>query len=186
TVALRPSREHSPDRSHEAGRVAGCGSMPPHMHRSLWAMEGLGFFEAEKAHKRREALPRLREDGWPAISEGVFHLGASLAEAIRALRGVRGPGSSASLASALNQFLDFCDRGAPEGCAGVAVEGLGFVARTLFPSVLLGLDRELQKSGDDLTGYFWHGIGRGLYFLFPRALFSHESTSLALRKAKQE
>jgi hypothetical protein len=66
------------------------------------------------------------------------------------------------------------------------MEALGFVTRTLFPAALLNLDRELQRYGCDATSHFWHGVGRGLYFLFPRALFSNSSPSGVLKRAAEE
>src|SRR5262249_30081152 len=47
---------------------------------------------------------------------------------------------------------------------GAAYESLGLVARTFHPELIADIDRELQQGADDILGYFWHGIGRAIYF----------------------
>ena len=153
----------------------GPGSASPDRCRSLWAIEGLGFFEAERTYSNDGALPRLAVDGLPPVSASVFLLGVHLAAAIRVMRGTRAGHSP---------FLDI------DGRDGLAIEALGFVTRTLFPAALgtlsSSLDRQLQKENSEAMEHFWHGVGRGLYFLFPRALFSAGSRSVAVEKAAQE
>jgi hypothetical protein len=171
-----------PGNAQFVGRTIRKTSASTDFYRSLWATEGLGFFEAERSYRSNGPPPRLTVDGLPPVSASVFLLGVHLAVAIRRLRGV-GSGNSVSWDSALHEMLDFNAR---EGDVGLAIEALGFVTRTLFPGALLHLDRELQRYSCDAAGYFWHGVGRGLYFLFPRALFSNNSRYGALKRAAQE
>jgi len=50
----------------------GPGSASPDRCRSLWAIEGLGFFEAERTYSNDGALPRLAVDGLPPVSASVW------------------------------------------------------------------------------------------------------------------
>src|SRR5262249_28606752 len=43
-------------------------------------------------------------------------------------------------------------------------EGLGLVARNLYPHLIAEIDRELSQMGNNLIDYFWHGVGRAAYF----------------------
>jgi hypothetical protein len=47
---------------------------------------------------------------------------------------------------------------------GAAVESLGLVTRTFHASLVRDVDRAIG-SNPDLRGYFWHGVGRAIYFL---------------------
>jgi len=153
-------------------------------HNAVWATEGLGFAEGEAAWKRNPAAPELRvdpaEEALPAPGKAVRHLGVSLAIARLLLQ------TSASLGAVVERFLDLCVRNAPEGYAGVAVEGLGFAVRMVYPQRLLDADLELQETAGDLVSYFWHGVGRGIYFAFPRAWYSRGPGSAALETAMRD
>src|SRR5262249_30598697 len=47
----------------------------------------------------------------------------------------------------------------------IAFEALGLVVRNLYPGLIAPLDRYFSNRDEDLLAYFWHGIGRGTYFL---------------------
>jgi len=112
----------------------------------LWVTEGIGFLRAESAVK-----------GGPAQGDLVpLHTGMGLKFACRAMEG---PGP---VAPRIARFLDLCDRHALDGYRGACYEALGLVVCNLYPESLLRCDKALDEP---LRGYFWHGVGRGLYFI---------------------
>jgi hypothetical protein len=157
---------------------------------ALWATEGLGFRVAEAALKVNQCpvkfLSCQKFGPLPTSSLAAIHVGVSLSVSKRLLNMAREPGTSFSLSDAIRIFLENCESQCPEGCTGVAVEALGLVVRTLCPQWIIEVDRELEQIDSTLVAYFWHGVGRGLYFIFPPALYSHGSHSIALEKAWQD
>jgi hypothetical protein len=155
---------------------------------ALWATEGLGFRVAESAIKLQTCpiqFLKTQEFGMlPASSSAAVHVGVSLSVGKYLLNRAKQPGMS--LSEAVRIFVERCEGLSPDGCTGIAVEALGLVTRTLFPAWLNSVDRELQEIDPDLVGFFWHGVGRGLYFIFPPSLYSQGSHSIALEKAQQD
>ena len=50
------------------------------------------------------------------------------------------------------------------------MEALGLVTRLRCPELVRIVDWRLSAIDPELVGYFWHGVGRGLYFLPLNAL----------------
>jgi hypothetical protein len=57
----------------------------------------------------------------------------------------------------LDQFLR-CARQLEGGYAEAAYEALGLTARNLYPHLVPAVNRQLSEMGEDLRGYFWHGV----------------------------
>ena len=157
---------------------------------SLWATEGLGFLVGEVALKAKQCPLHLlschKTSALPVSSRAAIHVGISLSVGKRLLAAVREPDSRNSLSNAVRKFVAICEERSPAGCGGIAVEALGLVVRTLHPQWLTDVDRELEEIDSNLIGYFWHGVGRGLYFLFPPVLYSQGTHSIAVEKAWQD
>ena len=157
---------------------------------ALWATEGLGFQMAEAALKVNQCPLQLlschQTNALPVSSRAAIHVGISLSVAKRLLNAAMQPDSKISLRKAVKNFVELCESRSPEGCTGVAVEALGLAARTLSPHWVNKIDLELCKIDRNLISYFWHGVGRGLYFLFPPTLYSQDSHSIALERAWQD
>ncbi len=66
------------------------------------------------------------------------------------------------------------------------MEALGLVTRLLYPQIVRIIDWRLSAIDPDLVGYFWHGVGRGLYFLPINALPCTSSTWRAVEMAQEE
>jgi hypothetical protein len=89
-------------------------------------------------------------------------MGWGLALAGRSMRSARAgitPGES------LRSFAAACREFAPPGLSGAAFEGLGLVARLQWARSVPVLARALEEIDCELEACFWHGVGRGLYFL---------------------
>jgi hypothetical protein len=110
-------------------------------------------------------------------------MGWGLALAVRALASVRAgmpPGDS------LRDLAAVCREHAPAGLAGVAFEGLGLVARLRRAEIVPLLGRTLADVDRDLEAHFWHGLGRGLFFILADAVSWGSPSGRALDRALRE
>jgi hypothetical protein len=124
---------------------------------AVWAMEGASYYHARRGGRLRTSMvQRMPRAAWLTL-----HTGAGLAWAEAALRSAR----SAGVQHMLDDFWDCCRREALDGYHEAAFEALGLVAVTLYPHLVSGMADCLGRASDDRSGLFWHGVGRGLYFL---------------------
>jgi hypothetical protein len=136
-------------------------------YRAVWATEGLGYHLGLKLFEQGKGLRNLLTDqskGLPERSLAPLHAGMGLAIARRLMETIR-PGSHESeIRRMLEQFVIACRNNSKTGYTGAAYESLGLVMRTLYPQMIPESDRQLKEIDEDLLGYFWHGVGRGIYF----------------------
>jgi len=140
----------------------------------LFVLEGVGYVRGTAAGPP------------PAPDEAALipvTMGWGLAQAVRALRSVR---AGAPPIESFRELAGVCRELAPPGLAGVAFEGLGLVARLrrakavpLFARVLADMDR-------DLEAHFWHGVGRGLFFILADAIPCGSPSGRAFERALRE
>jgi hypothetical protein len=135
---------------------------------ALWAVEGLGHYYGEQALRGGPA-PRglLTGPEATAVRSGalvMLHPGIGLAFAQSLLGPVKPDNAASALPSVLRDFVALCRDNSQPGYIGGAYESLGLVARTFHRDLIADIDRELRQSAGELVGYFWHGVGRALYF----------------------
>ena len=161
--------------------IAAAAALDPYA--SVWTTEGLGYCEAESCRLRGARPCGLISAALPSHSLIPLHAGMGLSLACRSLE------SAAPLADRLASFQDLCAANALDGYTGVCCEALGLIARNLHPELLLPIDRLLERDPDRL-GYFWHGVGRGIYFVptnFPTlASAPWRSVNMALAEPPHE
>lgn len=149
-----------------ASRVAAAAMLGPYA--SVWHVEGLGFGHAEAEWRSgaplRGLLAPRRTGDLPSASWIALHAGLGLALASRVLQTLEPRASGARLRGALARFTGLCRDNALPGYGEVAFEALGLAARTLRPSLVAAIDRELPGFEPGLAAWFWHGVGRGAYF----------------------
>ena len=132
----------------------------------LWIAEGLGHRHAERSWEEGRAPRRLLLDHrLPERAMVALHAGMGLSFASRALERLDLDSSGPRLRAALGEFVDLCKRNSRPGCLEAAIEPLGLAVRTLRPWLALPFDRELARVDRRLPGLFWHGVGRGIYFI---------------------
>jgi hypothetical protein len=102
---------------------------------------------------------------------------------VRALRSMR---AGAPPGDSLRELAGVCRELAPPGLAGVAFEGLGLVARLRRAKAVPLFARVLAEMDGDLEAYFWHGVGRGLFFILGDAFPSGSPSGRALERALRE
>lgn len=160
-------------------------------YQSLWAVEGAGHDHAagfwRRTDRPREVLTARELDGLPEESLLMLHAGMGLAFAEH-LMGEVGPASPRSeLRHALARFIALCQDNAREGYADAALESLGLMVRCFYPDLTRPVDRELRALDDEtLLGYYWHGVGRAIYFLPIQFLPGYGSVRHAVRMAERE
>lgn len=137
--------------------LARLAAWPPHP--ALFALEGLGHALAGARGLAPDGLlAGLDREGVPPSRWIPLHTGLGLALAGSTpwtlLAGRR-------LDDALERFIGLCHHHARPGYARAVFEALGFVGRTLHPGAVARLDGSLSR---ELKAFFWHGVGRGLYF----------------------
>ncbi len=157
-------------------------------YRAVWATEGLGYYLATRISEQGEAPRNLlndRREELPARSLAALHAGMGLAIANRLMKTIS-PGSHESESRrVLDQFVMACRDNSRPGYIGATYESLGLVARNLYPQLISKLDHELCKMDEDLVGYFWHGVGRGIYFA-PTNFLPHGNSGRAVKMTCQE
>jgi len=87
-----------------------------------------------------------------------------LSFANRILETITPQSSESKIREAVRQFVVLCRNNARDGYAGAAYESLGLVARNLYPEIVQIIARQLSETGNELVAYFWHGVGRAIYF----------------------
>jgi hypothetical protein len=94
----------------------------------------------------------------------MLHAGIGLAFAQALLAPVTPGNSATALGPALRTFVRLCRENSRPGYVGAAYESLGLVAQTYHPDLVAEIDRWLPQTAGGLLGFFWHGVGRALYF----------------------
>lgn len=132
---------------------------------ALWAVEGLGHAYGDSFWSRGLTpegilLPANAPD-LPAKSLLMLHAGIGLSFAQHLLNGV----GEAELDSRVAEIVRLCRGSSRPGAVGAAYESLGLVTRTFHAGLVPAVDRALARAAPELRGFYWHGVGRALYFL---------------------
>lgn len=126
-----------------------------------WATEGLGHYytrlrTAGHVSGRildHETTQRLLPESMVPVHAGM---GLALAEMMLAQR--------QNNAITVETFLRLCRENASPQFLGTTIEALGLVVRNLYPELMESLSQHFWHTDQELFEYFWHGVGRGIYF----------------------
>lgn len=133
---------------------------------SVWATEGVGHYLADRYlvdHDDPHALMSCPDFlGVPQASLVPLNagLGLALAEWFLDTADRERPIDRRVIAT----FVELCSNNCSPGYEGAGFEALGLAARSLHPHLISPIDALLSSYYPDLLDYFWHGIGRALYF----------------------
>lgn len=150
-------------------------------YRSVWAAEGLGYANAESVWGAGRAPGRLLGTSGLRGAFLPLHTGAALSFAGRLLAT-----EEARTQEGVARWLTLWEGSTRAGYAGLAAEALGLVARNLYLHLVGRLAGILAALDPVLAEYFWHGVGRGLYFAPTHALPNSGSHRRAFEKAWRE
>ena len=94
----------------------------------------------------------------------MLHAGIGLAFAETVLASLSTSTPAGAVRAKIEEFLRLCRDNSRPGYIGAAYESLGLFTRSFHESLVPIIDCELQPFGDELLGYYWHGVGRAIYF----------------------
>ncbi|HZG52996.1 MAG TPA: hypothetical protein VEZ40_12740 [Pyrinomonadaceae bacterium] len=135
----------------------------------LWAVEGLGHLYAltfwGKGRPIRGILRDERADALPAKSLTMMHAGMGLGFAQQLMNTITPYRPEREIRRVVAEFIALVDDNARDGYEGAAYESLGLVTRFWHPQMVGVVESHLRDIAPHALGYFWHGVGRSLYFL---------------------
>jgi hypothetical protein len=140
---------------------------------SVWVAEGVGYHVTSEVCSG-PVLPRQflvsRCGTLPPWSLISLHAGMGSAIAAHVLEQLRDDSTAAACSDAVGAFESLCVANADPEHLEVALEALGFVARSMFSELLPSLTACVRSSRPMLVPLMWHGIGRAIYFAPTSAL----------------
>ena len=158
-------------------------------HRSIWATEALGHYHTETYWEHAGVPTSIVADnvhGLPAQTMTALHAGMGLSLANRLLKTIEIRNPEIRVHDVLVQFIELCRNNSQPGYVGAAYEALGLVTRNLYPQLVQVIDRQLQKIDETQVGYFWHGVGRAIYFAPTNFLPFNNAPWRAVEMAQRE
>jgi hypothetical protein len=131
-------------------------------YRSVWAIEGLGHHGTNIALQSnvlpKGLLQKGATRGLPESSLLPLHAGMGLSLAEFLLR------RSTNCKEIVDCFVQSCVTNSDDCYVEVAYESLGLACRNLNPQLADPIHAHLSQRGHELLPYFWHGLGRAIYF----------------------
>lgn len=134
---------------------------------ALWAVEGLGHYYADLSWKLNGVPHGLlfEENAYvPEKSLLMLHAGLGMAFADRLLGNLTSEASAEQFRETVRFFLATCQNNCRKGYLGAALESLGLITRDFYPDFVQRVDQALRQVGPEFLGFFWHGVGRAMYF----------------------
>lgn len=153
-------------------------------YHSVWAIEGVGHLYAESGDEFGRPINLKAEvNTLPPSTLVALHSGVGLSFAGHCLEAITS--QRTQVRSMLERFLARCDENSHKAYVGAAYEALGLATRNLYPHLMPEIDHHLAEIDEELITYFWHGVGRGIYFA-PTNLLPDGETSRSLMKQVQQ
>jgi hypothetical protein len=135
---------------------------------ALWALEGLGRDYGDSFWRQRAVPHRILSPaaarGLPPGSLLMLHAGIGLSFAQHALAALRWNTPPGEISRMVAEAVLLDRENSLPGYAGAAYESLGLVTRSMHPTMVAAVDRAVREVAPEVRGYFWHGVGRALYF----------------------
>ena len=141
------------------------------LYPALWAVEGLGHYYGDTLWQD-ESFPQnalTDSSDIPAGSLTMLHAGLGMAFAQHLLKGLTHFSSRSDIQKMLKQFITLCKENSTPGYEGAALEGLisrsgAFYGETRPDEMVQIIGSLLADMDPEVYGYFWHGVGRSIYF----------------------
>ena len=141
---------------------------------SLWAIEGLGHdygnsFWKQGVRPHGILSPEVARD-LPSGSLPMLNAGIGLSMARTIFDGLCWDTPAAEIRRMVAEIVRLDRDNALPGYTGAAYENLGLTTRTLRPTMVSAVDQAIREVAPQVRGYFWHGVGRSIYFWFSNFL----------------
>jgi hypothetical protein len=134
----------------------------------LWLVEGLGEAYADQEWSDVTPVRGLLTDGQgaalPEKSLLMMHAGMGISFAQHLIRPLTPVTPKRDIAAALERFSTLVRANARDGYEGPAFESLGLVTRTWYAPMTPLIDELLWTIDLSMLEFFWHGVGRSIYF----------------------
>ncbi|HVT19287.1 MAG TPA: hypothetical protein VHQ90_24300 [Thermoanaerobaculia bacterium] len=139
--------------------------------RALWAVEGLGHDYAESFFRQgiqpHGILSLEKTPDLPAKSLTMLNAGIGLGIVQNRLENLP-PTPYEEVRRRVAEAIDLCRDNVRPGYFGAAVEQLGLYPQVFNQPILSSVDRAIREvagaEAGEILGYFWHGVGRALFF----------------------
>jgi hypothetical protein len=135
---------------------------------ALWLIEGLGKEYARRNWSDGGNMAGLLSSGQaatlPKESLLMMHAGMGIFFAGNIVRTVTPYSPAVEVDTALSRFISLVKANARPGYEGPAYESLGLVTRTWYQAMVAVIDARLWNLDQEVLQYFWHGVGRAVYF----------------------
>jgi hypothetical protein len=133
----------------------------------VWATEGIGHYYADSHLSRGRPIDALlsnqQSHSLPEASLVPLHAGIGLALAEALLADIDRLGSSQTKRR-VSDFVKLCRDAFQSEYVEIIYEALGLAARNLYPHLISTMHTSLSATSEELPDFFWHGVGRALYF----------------------
>jgi hypothetical protein len=135
---------------------------------SLWAIEGLGHdygdsFWHQGVVPSGILSPEVTR-GLPPGSLSMLHAGVGLSMAQTTFGDLAWNTPAEEIRRLVAKIIGLDRDNSLPGYVGAAYESLGLVSRTIHPTMVAAVDQAVRAVAPELRGFFWHGVGRALYF----------------------
>ncbi|HEU5020676.1 MAG TPA: hypothetical protein VFT60_02260 [Bryobacteraceae bacterium] len=133
---------------------------------NIWVREGVGHLAGMVASLSTQGL--LTEGDAARLPDTALvplHAGMGTAFGEKLFEGLASNPSKSDVDRAVRRFADLCAANCRPGWEDGTTEPLGLVVRCLYPHLLSPVGEAMQSIEPRLRLLFWHGVGRGLYFV---------------------
>ncbi|HLX09812.1 MAG TPA: hypothetical protein VKY89_18295 [Thermoanaerobaculia bacterium] len=166
-VRLRPHWRAASGRGELTALVAAtCRRDPEH---AAFLLEGLCYEYVRRALRARRQLVHLLDGeaaaALPERSLILLHVGLGMALTEVLIRPLRPRGQAAAVDGALDRFAALVAANARPEYAPVCFESLGLMVRRFMPHLHVAVEERLRVREPGAAAGYWHGAGRGIYFL---------------------
>jgi hypothetical protein len=136
--------------------------------KALWAVEGLGHDYGDSFWDQGVTPHAILRDAktsqLPASSLTMLNAGIGLSFAQHTLQDAGWRPPEPELRALVDEIVRLCRDNAREGYVGASFESLGLVTQTFHAQLVPAVDQVLRQTAPDVRGYYWHGVGRALFF----------------------
>jgi hypothetical protein len=155
--------------------------------RAIWVLEGAGHLAGLSSSLAGQGL--LTDGDAASLPEPAMvplHAGMGTAFAERLFGALVAKPSTHQIRNTVQRFLDACRANCRPGWEDACIEPVGLVVRCLYPNLLAPVSEAMDLLDPALRALFWHGVGRGLYFVPTNFLPLTGARERMLKSAAQE
>jgi hypothetical protein len=133
---------------------------------SIWVLEGAGHMAGlSSSLSVRGLLSDRKAANLPETAMIPLHAGMGTAFAEKFFKGLGSNPSPREIGKTLRRYVDLCSANCRPGWEDACIEPFGLVVRCLYSELVDQVSKAAGAISPELRALFWHGVGRGLYFV---------------------